>query len=84
MDILASFFSFAGIFLNAKKKILCWPVWNMASLLWVIHFIPRGEYFAAGMMSLYLITNTYGWWCWVQERNLCKPQHQKTSSTSGA
>ena len=67
MDKLACLLSFVGIYLNARKRIACWPVWLAASLLWVAYFAPKGEWASVVMWGGYAAFNCYGWYAWTKE-----------------
>ena len=63
--------SFLGLVLNAKQKILCWPVWIFSNGLWIYHSIQIEEWAAVTTWVLFTFGNIYGWIQW----------HKKTKPT---
>lgn len=57
--------SFFGIYLNAKKYVLCWPVWLISNAFWMILGIHYRD--AAMILSQVGFTagNIYGWRKWL-------------------
>jgi len=70
MDWLATLFSIVGVFLNAKQKIICWPIWLISNILWIIHIYPHKEYALILTWVVFGIMNVYGWIQWSKERHL--------------
>lgn len=67
---LATAFSLIGIFFNAKKKILCWPLWTAGSILWCIYAFIRADLIQwadAVLWATFTLTNLYGWYSWSGE-----------------
>jgi len=56
--------SIFGLFLNARKNILCWPIWLISSVLWVVYFIHLQEHASIIMWIVYTGFNIYGWFAW--------------------
>lgn len=58
--------SLAGIFLNAKKLTLCWPVWILSNILWIIHVStqPQIDWPNLILWIVFAGSNVYGWYEW--------------------
>ena len=64
VELLATMFSLACVWLAVKKNILNWPVAIIAILLSFLLFYQSALY-ADGFLQVYfLITSVYGWWYW--------------------
>lgn len=63
-DIIALIFSLAGIYLNAKKIIWCWPVWIGSDVFWIIYFLPKQEWSSIVLWLVFGLMNIYGWLQW--------------------
>jgi nicotinamide mononucleotide transporter len=81
MDWLALTFSILGIFLNAKKNILCWPIWIASDILWIIFFIlnPPTIWSSIILYVVFGVMNIYGWVEWNKSKNLNKENKNKVS-----
>lgn len=55
--------SVLGLFLNAKKNILCWPLWILGNITWIWYFIPN-EIPALILNGVFFLVNIYGWIEW--------------------
>jgi len=59
--------SVAGIILNAKKKIICWWVWNAANIFWIWLNVRFKLWIVVMTMIIYCILNTFGYLKWRKE-----------------
>lgn len=70
IEWVALLLSITGIILNANKLILCWPVWILSCIAWILYFTldqKRGgrlQTAAIIMNAVFLISNIYGWIQW--------------------
>lgn len=64
--ILASL-SIAGGILNAYKKIICFPIWLIANLGWMIYDIHHGLWAQATLFAIYSLTCFYGTYQWSKD-----------------
>ena len=72
MEILgwiATIISIIGILLNSKKNILCWPVWLVSSLMFVIYFIVLQDNPSILLWVVFSGFNLYGWIQWKKDKN---------------
>jgi nicotinamide riboside transporter PnuC len=53
-----------GTVLNAKQKLLCFPIWMFGNIFWVMHWWPKQEYAALSLVVVYTGINIYGWANW--------------------
>lgn len=56
--------SITGLWLNAKKNILCWPIWLVSSILWAVYFIHQADVASSIMWLVYTSFNIFGWFSW--------------------
>lgn len=84
---IAFILSFAGILLNAKKNMWCWPIWIVSNILWIIFNLsqPTPDYATLCLWMIFMMSNIYGWFQWGKdsyEKNkdsaLCDPKNQST------
>jgi nicotinamide riboside transporter PnuC len=61
---IAMSLSLAGVFLNARKIIWCWPIWCLANTGWCIDAWMRSDWPQVILWIVFTIFNCYGWWCW--------------------
>ena len=61
---IASFFSIAGVLLNAYKIIWCWPLWCFGNLFWIYWAIKKKEWSQLFLWIIFTIANCYGWYQW--------------------
>ena len=75
LDILG-YSSFAvsliGILLNAKKNILCWPVWLASNAGWITYSVYQGDFPQILLWITFTAFNFYGWLQWGKD-NKFKP-----------
>jgi nicotinamide mononucleotide transporter len=60
----ASILSLVGLFFNTQEIILCWPIWIIASSLWIFWSIKKREWSMLSLWAVYTIMNVYGWYQW--------------------
>ena len=54
-----------GILLNAKQKMLCFPIWLVSNVFWALHWWPKREWGALFLVVVvYTVLNSYGWISW--------------------
>ena len=61
---IASSFSIAGVFFNAYKLILCWPIWCIANIFWLYYTIKTKQWSQVMVWSIFTISNIYAWYLW--------------------
>jgi nicotinamide mononucleotide transporter len=66
---LGTAFSISGIFFSAKKNILCWPIWFVGCIFWLIYVIPIGDWPQIILWIVFSISNIYGWYEWAKKEN---------------
>lgn len=64
MSWIAAILSIIGVFLNAKKKILCWPFWIASNVLWIVYSVATAQWALLVLWVVFLGTNIYGWREW--------------------
>jgi nicotinamide riboside transporter PnuC len=71
---IASILSIVGIVFNAKKHILCWPIWLVSNVLWIIYFINIWNPQSLLLWIVFFGFNIYGWIQWKKDK---KPKTKK-------
>jgi nicotinamide mononucleotide transporter len=61
---IATILSFVGIYLNAKKNILCWPVWLVSDLFWAWYSIATQQWPLLLVQVAFVAGNIWGWKQW--------------------
>lgn len=61
---VATFLSFIGIILNAKKKISCWYIWCAANLVWILYSILTNQIQQIILWIVFTGFNIYGLFQW--------------------
>ena len=64
---IASGLSILGIILNAKKKILCWPVWLLSCFTWLyvaLFNYDNPHWPEVVLWGTFALFNSYGWYEW--------------------
>jgi hypothetical protein len=61
-------FTLIGILLNAKKNILCWPVWLCSNFFWLIHAGNLNDVPQIVVWTIFSVFNVYGWVQWNKSR----------------
>ena len=66
LEIVAVVVSFAGIWLTAKRRMLCWPVNLVACALYFAVFLHARFYADMVLQALFGIAILYGWVSWTR------------------
>ncbi|MGG2309979.1 nicotinamide mononucleotide transporter, partial [Salmonella enterica] len=61
--------SVLGTYWCGKKIIWCWPLWIVASFIWIVVMSIKSDWAAVFMFSCYEVFNVIGWRKWAAERN---------------
>ncbi len=69
LEIAAVVVSFAGIWLTAKRQMLCWPVNVVACALYFALFLDVRLYADMVLQALFGIGILYGWVAWARGAN---------------
>lgn len=72
MDWIAMILSVTGIVLNAKKKMLCWPIWILSNICWFIFFVGSEQYPVLILNVVFALFNLYGWYQWSKQNEISK------------
>ena len=64
LEVLAVAVSFAGIWLTARRRLLCWPVSLVACALYFKIFLDARLYADMVLQALFGIALLYGWYEW--------------------
>lgn len=68
LEIVAVIVSFLGIWLTAKRRMLCWPVNLLACALYFKIFLDVRLYADMLLQALFGLAIVYGWMVWAQGR----------------
>lgn len=66
LEIIAVIISFLGIWLTAKRRLLCWPVSFLACALYFKLFLDVRLYADMVLQALFGIAILYGWIAWAR------------------
>lgn len=66
LEIVAVVVSFAGIWLTAKRRMLCWPVNLVACALYFALFLDVRLYADMVLQALFGVAILYGWIAWAR------------------
>lgn len=66
MEILAAGLSALGVWLTARRKLLCWPVSLLAALLYGVVFFDARLYADMALQAVFAAFLLYGWWHWAR------------------
>lgn len=69
LDWIALILSVIGIYFNANKNKLCWPIWAFSSVLWTIYYFIVGEIPSGITWLIFLGSNIYGWVKWSKDES---------------
>lgn len=64
LEVFATIFSIACVWLAVKKNILNWPVALIAIILSFLLFYQNALYADSFLQVYFLVTSFYGWWYW--------------------
>lgn len=64
LGYIAAVVSLAGIILNAKKMMACWPVWLVSNIMWITYSGIEGDIPSVVLWITFSIFNIYGWIQW--------------------
>lgn len=65
---IAAFISFIGIILNAKRKLLCWPIWIISNIFWIYYSISKNDTPSIILWSMFIGANVWGWYSWIKDK----------------
>lgn len=60
-----------GLIFNAKKMIVCWPIWCGGNILWMIYAVTERQWTILVVNLVFVAFNIYGWRTWLKERKQC-------------
>ena len=69
LEVIAVVVSFAGIWLTAKRNMLCWPVNFVACALYFKLFLDVRLYADMVLQALFAIAIVYGWLAWARGKD---------------
>jgi nicotinamide mononucleotide transporter len=69
LEIIAVVISFGGIWLTAKRLMLCWPVNLLACALYFKLFLDVRLYADMMLQALFGIATVYGWMVWARGKD---------------
>jgi len=72
LGYFAALVSLIGIILNARKHILCWPIWLFSNALWIYYSFIEGDIPSIILWTMFSIANIYGWRTWKKDIELKK------------
>ena len=92
LEIVAVVVSFAGIWLTAKRWLLCWPISLVACALYFKLFLDVRLYADMVLQALFGIGIVYGWIVWARGKNAAgevaviplRPLHATAGLLAGA
>jgi nicotinamide riboside transporter PnuC len=64
MDWIALTLSSVGIIFNAKKLIICWPIWLLSNVFWTIYSMQTDQMALLVLQIIFGALNIYGWISW--------------------
>ncbi len=70
LEILAVVVSFLGIWLTAKRQMLCWPVNLLACALYFKIFLDVRLYADMVLQALFGLAIVYGWFVWARGKEI--------------
>jgi nicotinamide mononucleotide transporter len=70
------------VFLNAKEKLLAWPLTIMATVLGFFIYYEKGLYAKCLLNIIYFILSLYGWHQWLYSNRARRPLQVSTTSLS--
>lgn len=70
LEIVAVVVSFTGIWLTARRRMLCWPANLLACALYFKIFLDVRLYADMGLQALFGISLVYGWIVWARGKEI--------------
>ena len=67
MDWIALLLSCGGLLYNARKDIVCWPLWLLSNVFWGIAAYPKFIPLLI-LQFVFAALNYYGWYNWTKDR----------------
>lgn len=67
---ILSVLSVAGTIMNARKMLLCWPVWLVANTGWTVLAYLRNDMPQVALWTVYNLVAIYGWWHWTHKEEV--------------
>lgn len=64
LDWIGFSISIAGTVLNANHNILCWPLWIIGNMFWIVHFYRIRQWAVLTLWIILEFVNVYGWYQW--------------------
>jgi len=64
LGYFAALVSLIGIVLNAKKNMLCWPIWLISNFLWIGYSLLEMDIPSIVLWIMFSFANIYGWVIW--------------------
>jgi nicotinamide riboside transporter PnuC len=64
LGYFAALVSFIAILLNARKNILCWPIFLVSNVLWIYYSYIEGDIPSILLWAMFSGANVFGWWSW--------------------
>jgi len=64
---LVSVAALVGVWLNIRKKPICFPIWAVTNALWFVADWSAGLHAQAALMAVYCALAIYGAWAWRKE-----------------
>lgn len=64
MEWTAVVLSTIGIIFNVKQRRICFLLWLVANVLWIIVDVEKGLYGQAALFVLYTGISIWGWFDW--------------------
>ena len=59
--------SVTGVYLNAQKKIWCWPIWIISNIGWIAQSFITKDYPSLFLWICFSFLNGYGWYKWKKD-----------------
>ena len=75
LGYFAALISLIAIVLNARKNILCWPIFLFSNILWITYSILEGDVPSILLWILFSIFNVYGWIQWKRDLKDLNREH---------
>lgn len=76
-EITGVILNIAGVWLTARRNVLCWPVGIAGVLIYAVLFFRWKLYADMVLQCLYVLTQIYGWYQWRREEKSGKTRIRK-------